>query len=418
MGAWSVRWLALGAALAVAGACSGKSKSSGHGGKNESGRGGDESTGGSSTSGSGGEGAGGAGEGGADPEACEGESITIPTRIVRLSFSQIENAVAELVGEQPARAIATEVALPPLADRYFPPLVLDPAFTDTEFYVEDRIGQAVGRYVLENFEEATDCGATPTDACGEEFVLSFAEKAARRPLTDEERENFVTVYTECKSFGGTVQEAVQHGVYAAIDSPLFTYRFELGEPEPSEPSVLLAPYEMASLLSFFVTDGPPDAELLATAADGSIAELEVVQEQTLRLLETPAARENLDAAMLSYFGFQGIQSVVIDDPVVTTSLKETMAGEAERFVDGVLFGDAPLPDLLLARSSFANRELAAIYGIDGFPNGEPLDADGFAAISLPDSRAGLLTMPGRLMAHSRPEATRPSIIERGRLVKA
>jgi hypothetical protein len=273
--------------------------------------------------------------------------------------------------------------------------------------------------VLENFEAVTDCGATPTDACGESFVEAFAEKAARRPLTNEERENFLTVYAESKAAGGTVQDAVQHGVYAAIESPLFLYRFELGDTDASEPEVTLSPYEMASMLSFFVSGGPPDAELLTAAEDGSITDSEIIREQTLRLLATPAARENLDTGMLSLFGFSIIPSVVVDpavSPGFTESLRAAMTREGELFVDHALFGDGPLFELLTSRVSFANDELATFYGIDGFPNGAAVDADGFALVTLPETRSGLFTMPGFLLPRSNPGLP-PRIVQRGLAVR-
>ncbi|HEX6767509.1 MAG TPA: DUF1595 domain-containing protein, partial [Polyangiaceae bacterium] len=266
----------MGVSLALFGACSGKSKSdSGSHGKGRGGSAGDVgTTGGSGGSGKGGGGSsgdgavGGMGEGGEGAESCAGPAVGVPTRIVRLSFTQVQYAVADLVNLSAASVIATDLDLPTYESRSFPPLLDEGIISDANFDIGDRIGQAVGRYVVDNFASVTDCGATPTDTCGRRFVDAFAEKAARRPLTDEERENFRTVYDECKSFGGTVEEAVQHGVYAVIDSPLFLYRFELGDPDASGSEVTLAPYEMASLLSFFITDGPPDALLLAAAEDG------------------------------------------------------------------------------------------------------------------------------------------------------
>ena len=415
MGECSQRWLGVCAGLLLASACG---KSSDSDSRNR-GKGGDVSTGGSSTGGAGDvggdAGATGGGEGGAGPEECTGDAVGIPTRIVRLGFTQIENAVAELIGEQAASTILAELQLPSAAQRNFPPLIDEPVINQSVWNTGDLIGQAVGRYVLENFEEVTDCGATPTDACGESFVTTFAEKAARRPLADEERDNFLTVYSECKTAGGTVQEAVQHGVYAAIESPLFLYRFELGEPDASEPEVALSPYEMADMLSFFVTDGPPDAELLATAADGSINDSEVIREQTMRLLATPAARENLDTAMLSLFGFPRIPSIVIDpafNPNFPERVRPALTREGELFMDHVLFGNGPLSELLTSRVSFANDELATFYGIDGFPNGETVGADGFAMVTLPEERSGLFTMPGFVFQHSRPGLP-SSIVERG-----
>src|SRR5690606_32332902 len=45
-----------------------------------------------------------------------------------------------------------------------------------------------------------------------------------------------------------------------------------------------------------------------------------------------------------------------------------------------------------------------------------MDADGFAALDLPENRAGLLTMAGFLTARSRPDT--PSVVGRGLVVNA
>ena len=93
-----------------------------------------------------------------------------------------------------------------------------------------------------------------------------------------------------------------------------------------------------------------------------------------------------------------------------------MARESELFIDRALFGDGPLSELLTSRVSFANEALAAFYGIDGFPDGATLDAEGFASVALPETRSGLVTMPGFLLSHAYPSPS--SIVRRGALVRS
>ena len=86
-------------------------------------------------------------------------------------------------------------------------------------------------------------------------MTSFAQKAFRRPLSADEQARFLKVYTDTKTAGGSINEAVQYSVYAALQSPLFLYRTEFGGNSTVEGP--LAPYEMASQLSLFLSDGPP-----------------------------------------------------------------------------------------------------------------------------------------------------------------
>ena len=422
MGVCSARWLAVGVCLAWLTAC-GKSSSSGadEGGE-RGGSAGETGTGGSSA-GVGNEGGAGAtsgtGGGGGDEDCTQADAV-VPTRVVRLSFAQIQAALAVLIGESGASTVLTGLDLPSSAGRGFLPLsaTSEGAVIDETVWARgDALGQAVGKYVLDNFATVTDCGATPSDECGQSFVETLAERAARRPLMSVERENFLTVYSESKAAGGTVQEAVQYGVYAVIDSPLFLYRFELGEPGAgADEEVELPPYELASFLSFFLTDAPPDAELLAAAADGSIGEPSVLEAQALRLIETPVAHAHLTTAFLSHFGYTNLETLVVDSTDFTNELRAAMRREGERFFDDVLFGGGPLARLLNSPSSTINLPLAVFYGIDGFPNGALVDAEGFARVELPESRAGLFTMPGFLATKSHPEGFRT--MDRGVAVSA
>jgi hypothetical protein len=235
---------------------------------------------------------------------------------------------------------------------------------------------------------------------------------------DAERESFLTVYEECKSFGGTIQEAVQHGVWAVLDSPGFLYRTEFGEGDPTAPEVALSPYEMASELAFFLTDAPPDDELLAAASQNELTTPDEIGAHALRLLEAQAARSNFEAAMMSYFGLARVENVVVDpmsvpDIEVDSGLFASMGHEANLFFEKTLWSGA-LGDLLVSRRAFVNDRLALpIYGVS---SPALVDADGFGEVELPEDRAGVLTSSSFLATRSRPDG--PSVISRGLAVNA
>jgi hypothetical protein len=343
----------------------------------------------------------------------------VSRRLVRLSTNQIVNSVSALAGaEVTTNAIAGE-GIPPPNQRAFPPLASSGnQIGAVDVGMVDRIAAAVSKNALDDFEAVTGCDAPPTDACARDFVLAFAEKAYRRPLVDPERENLLTVYTECKGFGGTVQEAVQHGIWTVLDSPSFLYRTEFGEGDVSEAEVPLTAHEMASELSYFLTDGPPDAELLASASRGELSTPDEIGAHALRLLETQAARANLESAMMSYFRIPSVEYVVIDPETVDgltvdSGLLVSMRREAELFFAETLW-NGELNGLLTSRRAFVNDRIAMpIYGIRGPTN---LDADGFGAVELPEVRAGLLTSAPFLTSRSRSNG--PSVVGRGLAVNA
>ena len=85
-------------------------------------------------------------------------------------------------------------------------------------------------YVSRNAATLTPCGAMPSDkACVQEYLLSFAERAFRHPLSAEEQTAITgQFWTEMSAAGATLAEALGYGVYGVLSSPSFLYRTELG----------------------------------------------------------------------------------------------------------------------------------------------------------------------------------------------
>jgi hypothetical protein len=203
---------------------------------------------------------------------------------------------------------------------------------------------------------------------------------------------------------------VQFGVYAALESPKFLYRTEFGSAATQEGPLSL--YEMASQLSFFIADAPPDAPLLEAAQKGDLATPANIDAQASRLVATEAAKQNLQQAVFAYFGTGGITSVIL--PSVTDGVKNSMYRESELFIQNTIW-QGKLTNLITSRQTFINKTLAdAVYGVPWPPAGVTLDADGFGAFPLPDSRSGLVTLPAYMSSRSRPDV--PSVVGRGLLI--
>jgi hypothetical protein len=362
-------------------------------------------TGGSSVDGTSGVGAG-------PGSTCTGDELSAPKRLVRLTFNQQVNAFAALLGQMYADAVSAEFVIPDATHRTFPPLG-NPregsSIIESTWQTGDNIAQDAAQYVLENFTQVTACPATPTDQCGQDFVLRFAERAHRRPLSDVDRTSLLQVLTEVKAAGGTVQQAVQYGVYGVLSSPDFLYRTELGTDSAAQGE--LKPYERASLLSFFITDGPPDDPLLAAAADGSIMTVEGTTAQVTRLLGTDAAKKNLSAAIFAYFTLAGLDTVVIDPlvaPEFNQGIRNAMYTESQAFLDNTLWNE-PITSVLTSRRATVNEPLANLYGVP-FPMPGAM-ASVFATVELPATRSGILTQLGFLTSRARPNIG--SVVGRG-----
>jgi hypothetical protein len=355
-----------------------------------------------------------------DPTTCLAEPVTTQKRLVRLTDNQVVNTYQALFKEA-APAMFKDEAITPANLRDFPPLAtLGKNLGQSDFDLRDRASKRAMTYVGSTLATLTPCGATPADAqCGLAAVLDFAKSAYRRPLTAEETASYQTLWSELTTAnGGSVAEAIEHGYEAVLLSPGFLYRTEVGDGWTTEGP--LTSYELASELSYFLADGPPDQELLAAAAANQLADpvagKDALRAHARRILGTAAAQANIEAAMISYFQLTKVPGVVIDRQTVeglevTDGLKNSMLREAEEFLKRTLW-QGSLGDLLTSRRTWINTQLAPVYGLT-LPGG---DANTFTEVMLGEDRAGLLTLSPFLTSKSRPDGT--SVVGRGLALNA
>ncbi len=329
-------------------------------------------------------------------------------RVVRLSERQLFNSYTVLFGAETAAAILREEGPPP-TERPFPPLGGDIGVSEALLDKYDRLAQAAGAYVSRNAAVLTDCGATPTDKrCVQEFLLTFAQRAFRHPLGTEEQSALTgQLWSDLAAAGATLTEALGYGVYAVLSSPSFVYRTELGA-DPSADGRLES-HELASALSLFLTDSPPDSELLAAAGENRLGTRAEVRAQAKRLLTKPEARENLERALIQYFSLEDAPSVVLNADVtpgltVTAGLQASIFHEGELFFRNQLWSGA-LDELLTSRRTWTTAAIATqIYGVAA---PQVTDGDGFGVVELPPDRAGLLTLSTFLLAGARSTGSSP-----------
>jgi hypothetical protein len=333
-----------------------------------------------------------------------------------LSLPQLKIAMGALLGTELRVALQEEFEVLPSGD--FRALDREGiAVTEALFATMDGVAARAGEYVGEHFSELSGCAEPATQDCVKEFVLDLAERAYRRPLRDAERESLSQVLTEAQALEATIEEIAQYGAYAVFESPGFVYRTEFGTTGDAAETPL-APYEVASQLSFFITGGPPDQALLDAAASDALSTPEAVAPHVDRLLSSEVGRKNLETAVFARLGVPWLDTVVIDPtlfPEFTGALRDAMRFESEAFVESTLWGES-VGSLLTSRRSRVNQSLAELYGVEFPPAGVTPDALGFADVVLPETRSGLLTLAGPLTSRSRPE--KASVVGRGVWVRS
>src|SRR5690606_26102654 len=104
-------------------------------------------------------------------------------------------------------------------------------------------------------------GACTQYECVADFITAFAEAAFRRPVTDAEVTALMPVVDAASLDGLSYEQATGLLVRAILQAPEFLYFFE---------DEALSDYQLAARLSYFISDGPPDAELYAAAQSGQL----------------------------------------------------------------------------------------------------------------------------------------------------
>ncbi len=265
------------------------------------------------------------------------------------------------------------------------------AAIETADFVANRINELAG----------TKDGDVDREDKVKKFCSRFADRAFRRPLSDELKTRYVD-----RQFGqtGDKETSLKRIVLLVLKSPRFLYR-EIGDAESKATQ-----YEIAARLSFGLWDSLPDKELLRAAGANQLSTREQVAKQAQRML--PDLRTH---AKLGEFFWQWLKADESPDlskdakaypdftPMIASDLRTSMG----LFIDDVVWSpSSDFRELFLARPVPMNGRLAKYYGLE-----LPLDAP-FQDLPLdPDHRSGVLTHPYLLAAFAHANDTSP--IRRG-----
>ncbi len=250
-------------------------------------------------------------------------------------------------------------------------------------------------------------------------LLAFANLAWRRPLNVEERDSLTGFYQTLMTSGElNHRQAVRAALVRILMSPSFLYRVESSEldlkPADSPNGVTaLDDWQVANRLSFFLWSSVPDQELRRAAAAGQLRTAEQVAQQAKRMLADPKAERlarEFFGQWLGFYRFDRYQGVDPGRfPEFTESLRSSMYLESVKFFEHIIRQDRPVREMLFADYVFANRELAAHYGLpQEVDSTEQLERVGRVASA---HRGGLLGLASVLTVTSAP--LRTSAVKRG-----
>jgi hypothetical protein len=242
----------------------------------------------------------------------------------------------------------------------------------------------------------------PADA--ERLLRNFMAAAYRRPVRDDEVRRYLKIVQDqlAPNHGDRPEfaDAMIAGYIAVLCSPGFLYL----EEQPGR----LDSYALASRLSYFLWNGPPDPELRRIAADGSMERPDVLRAQTNRLLDDPRSRDFVNAFLDYWLDLRKIGDTTPDQTLypeyyLDDLLTESALQETQLFFRCLLQRNLPARNIVQSNFTMLNSHLARHYGLP------PVEGVALREVALPaDSvRGGLLTQASVLTVTANGTTTSP-----------
>ncbi len=211
-------------------------------------------------------------------------------------------------------------------------------------------------------------GTTAADelACAQEILMGLARRAFRRPVASEDIANIMTLFASGRD-GADFDAGIRTALQAILADPEFIFRFER-TPDDVAPGANypVSELELASRLSFFLWSSGPDDELITVASEGKLRLPEVLEAQTLRLLQDRRASTLATSFASHWLHLQNLEEIQPDIflyPDWDYNLTKSMRQETLLFFHSIVREDRSILDLLTADYTFVDQRLAHHYEV-------------------------------------------------------
>ncbi|MDE0104967.1 MAG: DUF1592 domain-containing protein [Bryobacterales bacterium] len=205
-----------------------------------------------------------------------------------------------------------------------------------------------------------------TQAYARQILASFATRAYRRPASDGEVAALMDVFHGSLRSGAGFRGSIKDALQVTLTSPQFLFLAERSETPDAEP---LDGFELASKLSYFLWNGPPDRQLLDLASSSLLRDR--LEAQVRRMVRDRRFGRFLDefaAQWLSLGRFDVLEPDRERFPDLTTHVRTQLRREPVHFVGFLMRENLPVRNLIRSDFLVANEVVASYYGLDEGPD--------------------------------------------------
>jgi len=354
------------------------------------------------------------------PGPSEPGGSATPLRARLLTGAQYVNTISYIFGRDVGASVTAP--LPPLArtNGLLASGAASVGVTSDQIQQIQQVAQGVAATVVDERHRdfLVPCQPVAADeadpACAAEFLRAAGRLLYRHPVAESRIAELVEIANRAAGEAADFHAGLALGLEAMLISPDVLFIIDRSEPDPDRPGEeRLTAYSLASRLSFFLWNGPPDDELLLAAESGELHSRDGLARQVDRMLASTRLEDGMRAFFDDMLAFDAFDSLAKDPNVYPMVTGATLADAREQtlrtIVGHLLERELDYRDLFTTRDTYMSMNLAAVYGVP--------TSNGWVPYEFPDDshRQGLLTHISFLAANS--HSVRSSPTKRGKALR-
>jgi len=216
--------------------------------------------------------------------------------------------------------------------------------------------------LYDTWPPATHQNIFPDDSQdAKKLVREFASRAFRRPITAQEEAALFALFEKATKSGASFQYGVKDAIQVVLTSPQFLFLIENSSTPAAEP---LDNFELASKLSYFLWNGPPDATTLKLAASGELTKK--LDAEIERMIADPRFSQFASEFATQWLALD--KFVVLEPdrkkfPKLTRDARTQLREEPVKFLEHLMRNNLPVRNLIKSDFVMANEVVANYYGL-------------------------------------------------------
>lgn len=194
-----------------------------------------------------------------------------------------------------------------------------------------------------------------------EIINGFAARAYRRPITTTEESTLMEVFQQSLDAGSDFPSSVKDALQVVLTSPQFLFLVESSNTPEAEP---IDDHELASKLSYFLWNGPPDHISLKLADNGALRKQ--LNSEVARMIANSRFSqfvEEFTSQWLSLDKFDVLEPDRDQFPKLTRNTRTQLRREPIEFVQYLIQNNLPVRNLIESDFLVANEVVAHYYGL-------------------------------------------------------